>query len=705
MKLIMRRRFVPSSYQRDIHNKLQRLTQGSKSVDEYFKEMELALLRSNFEEDREATMARFLHGLNQDIQDVVELQYYVELDDLVQQAMKVEQQLRRKNSKFSSSSSSKFQASKWMDKSKREGGPFKNGTPSTKEAVATSQGKQKMESNQRSRDVKCFKCLGLGHIASQCPTRRTMILKNGEVESQSEASSDEEDNNGEDEDTIPEGDLFMVRRLLGSQIKEHDISQRENIFHTRCFVDGKLCSLIIDSGSCANLVSARLVSKLNLVTKSHPTPYRLQWLSEVGEMIVNKQVEIPFSIGKYKDSVLCDVVDMEASHLLLGRPWQYDKGTTHDGRSNKFFFQHQNRKVVLSPLSPRQIGEDQKKLRENIEMERKERESEKLCENLSEKKVKMSGKKDTHKDKKSEFVKREGYMATKGEIKHALISKQPLYLFFSREFCLTTNPSKEGELPMFVENLLQEFGDVFPREVPHGLPPIRGIEHQIDLIPGASLPNRPAYRCNPTETKEIQNQIEELMQKGWVQESLSPCAVPIILVPKKDGTWRMCTDCRAVNNITMKYRHPIPRLDDMLDELYGATIFSKIDLKSGYHQIRIREGDEWKTAFKTTYGLYEWLVMPFGLTNVPSTFMRLMNHVLREFLGKFVVVYFDDILIYSKTLDKHHEHLRAVLLVLRKEKLYANVEKCIFCVDHVIFLGFMINVNGVHVDQEKIKAI
>ncbi|GJU26480.1 reverse transcriptase domain-containing protein [Tanacetum coccineum] len=205
--------------------------------------------------------------------------------------------------------------------------------------------------------------------------------------------------------------------------------------------------------------------------------------------------------------------------------------------------------------------------------------------------------------------------------------------------------------------------------------------------------------------KELAKQLQELTNKGFIRPSSSPWGAPVLFVKKKDGSFRMCIDYRELNKLTVKNRYPLPRIDDLFDQLQGSSIYSKIDLRSGYHQLRVREEDIPKTAFRTRYGHYEFQVMSFGLTNAPAVFMDLMNRVCKPYLDKFVIVFIDDILIYSKSKKEHEEHLRQILKLLKKEELYAKFSKCEFWISRVQFLGHVIDCRGIHVDPAKIESI
>ncbi|XP_071920674.1 uncharacterized protein [Coffea arabica] len=519
LKRLMKRQFVPSHYHRDLYQKLQTLTQGQRSVEDYYKDMEISMLRADIQEDREATMARFLNGLRVEIADQLELQYYMEIEDMVEKAIKIEQRLKRRGATRNYNPPPQTFTRPFQPGREERGSNAWNTTrpkhdqgPSSRPPFAKTDSKVVPKSmiepsKPRNRDTKCWRCQGIGHIASQCPNPRTMlVLPNGDIVTDDE----EEDYNDmpplvEEEDEIEEVPTqdkvgLVARRALATQASKDEL-QRDNIFYTRCHVTNKVCSLVIDPGSCTNVASALMVEKLNLPTSDHPRPYKLQWLNNSGEVRVHKQVLVTFRIGRYEDDVMCDVVPMQAAHILLGRPWQFDKRITFDGFLNKYSFMHNCKKITLAPVTPQQVHEDQVSLQ-------KEYDSHVI----------------TKKDKAKKLVLTD---PSSSKLDHSHSALEP------------TQERKSSKLAKVkdVRQALhsnQEYQDVFPEDIPTGLPPLRGIEHQIDFIPGSSLPNKAPYRTNPKETKEQQRQVE-LLSKGWIQESLRPCAVPVLLVPKKDG--------------------------------------------------------------------------------------------------------------------------------------------------------------------------
>jgi len=223
-----------------------------------------------------------------------------------------------------------------------------------------------------------------------------------------------------------------------------------------------------------------------------------------------------------------------------------------------------------------------------------------------------------------------------------------------------------------------------------GLPPSRSDPFTIELEPGTASLSKAPYRMAPAEMAELKKQLEDLLGKGFIRPSTSLWGAPVLFVKKKDGSFHLCIDYRGLNRVTVKNKYPLPRIDELLDQLRGGTCFSKIDLTSGYHQIPIAEGDVRKTAFRTRYGIFEFVVMPFGLTNAPASFMRLMNSVFYEFLDEFVIIFIDDILVYSKSPEEHEVRMRRVIEKLRELKLFAKLSKCSFRQREMGFLGHIV---------------
>src|SRR6202048_1493023 len=410
---------------------------------------------------------------------------------------------------------------------------------------------------------------------------------------------------------------------------------------------------MVDSGSTGDFISEQFVHKNKLVSRCYEKVKKV-WLADCKEHTISSYVDSSIRIGELHEKTELAVIPLAGYDVILGIPWLKRHNPVINWDTSKVVVRSNGNQCEW-PL---------------------------------------------HSDIDPPAVE----MISALQAKRDMTKGEQMYLALVK-VVEQDNAATKVTVDPDTEKIISEFKNVFPDDLPSGLPPKREIDHRIELEPGQNPPSRPTYRMSQPEMDELKKQLSELMDKGYVQESKSPYGAPVLFVKKKDGTMRMCIDYRALNKITIKNKYPLPRIDELLDRLLGAKYFSKIDLRSGYWQVRIADEDVHKTAFRTRYGHYEFLVMPFGLTNAPATFMHLMQQTLRKFLDDFVIVFIDDILIYSKTLEDHYKHLRLVLQVLRDKQLYAKLSKCDFFQSEIGFLGHVINQYGIKMEPSKVDAV
>ncbi|KAI0491611.1 hypothetical protein KFK09_025871 [Dendrobium nobile] len=672
MKQLLRSQLLPTDYEQILYMKYQQCIQGSRSVSEYTEEFHRLSARNNLNESTNQLVARYIGGLKYSIQDKLELNSVWSLPQAINFALKAEMQLSRATRpQFSRRpiADSLVDAGKGFNKSTPSSSSSGPSSMSSKSEAASPDSKFQLKAKPtvsnnpyaKPATLKCFRCFQPGHKSNECPQRQQLQLLENDHDASLEQIDEVKENSAEDLEA-DEGDplICVIEKLLIAPRQQVD-SQRNAIFKMRCTINGKVCDLLIDSGCTENIIARSKVQALNLKTTKNRHPYRISWVRKGVDIQVTDMCQVTFSIGRqYVCDVLCDVLDMDVCHLILGRPWQFDAGVLFDGRANVYSLDWKGKRLRLLPK--------------------------------------------TQDDKTKAANKNNApvlQVVSGPNLLLAVNEKEPLWAVI-----ITDNATQaQSPIPEEIRKLLEQFCDVCPNELPSSLPPLRSIQHQIDLLPNAVLPNLPHYRLNPREQEIMKSLVDDLLHKQLIQTSISPCAVPALLVPKKNSEWRLCVDSRAINKITVKYRFPVPRVEELLDHLHGAAVFSKLDLRSGYHQIRIRPGDEWKTAFKTPFGLFEWRVMPFGLCNAPSTFMRMIQLILKPFWGQFCIAYFDDILVYSRNTDQHIDHLQKIFLILQEHKLFLNLPKCEFASLKVHFLGFLLSQEGVQMNPDKVSTI
>ncbi|MCO5594840.1 hypothetical protein L7F22_048874 [Adiantum nelumboides] len=490
----------------------------------------------------------------------------------------------------------------------------------------------------------CFGCGQTGHQIKDCPKKKKMQKPQGRPSVQ-----------------IHEISVFGKHDLLRfpGKINGHDVT------------------VLFDNGSSHNFLDAKLVQKLSLRTRDSDHEYHVKMARGVDTDVWNRMVsDLLLELADYKENLDFHIMRLDRADVILGIPWFYDKQDSLyiNYVYHSFVFVKQNMPHVSLSLC------NQKSVNNGFA-------------------IPVVTALEMYKEIKSSDV--DFYQCIPAAWFDSLVLGTSVTEFRKNVSCSFVELGHSDE-SKFIREIMTDFKNVFPDDLPPGLPPSGGVDHGIELVAGSQPFSKQPYRFSKTKEDEIQRQLKDYLDRGFVRPSKSPWRAPVLLSRKKDNTMRFCVDYKGLNKLTVKNKYLLPCMDDLIDRLHGALHFTKIDLRLSYHQIRIKLEDIPKTGFHTRYGHYEFLVLPFGLTNAPATFQQMMNDLLRPFLGNFVVVFLDDILIYSRSLSEHLMHIRTVLEVLRTERLYAKASKCEFFKKEVLYLGHIITRDGICVDPEKL---
>ncbi len=444
----------------------------------------------------------------------------------------------------------------------------------------------------------------------------------------------------------------------------------------------------MDSGATSNFISEILVEKLNLKIESQKfVNYVVEVANGKKDLSLGLVKNMKLSFESFSEIFDFIVYPIPRYDIILGMKWLEKKNILIDCKEKKIREGKDNeeRKTMIHPERLQRMLVQEIFQEGIVEQEKEIMRKKNLNEEVSLINQQICSLNSIKKDRKS-------------------IESVFLFYFHAEEEDLEGKVENSG-VPGQAKELLASFSDIFPEDLPSGLPPIREVDHEIKILPESLPPSKMAYRISPADSKELRSQLDDLLKKGFIKSSVSPYGAPVLFVRKKDGSVRMCIDYRSLNRITLKNTCSMPRIDEVFDQLKGAKIFSKLDLTSGFHQIRVKESDVEKTAFNTKFGHFEFRVLPFGLTNAPATFMTLMRKVFLDFLDVFVCIFLDDILVYSKSEGDHLVHLKLVLERLRSNRLFAKLTKCQWFKTKIPFLGHIITDEGITVDQSKIDCI